>query len=157
VSAPLVGVLRIDTQDDEPVTLYAGRWRRSGGSRAATCVSDVRADDGRLQHFSALADALVQNRASVIITFGNSATRAAHASSTIPIVALADDLVASGLISSLARPGGNITGVSIFATQLDPKKLELLKIPRISLRERAPQCRYDALGWLQTRHRLSAG
>jgi putative tryptophan/tyrosine transport system substrate-binding protein len=127
-STPLIGVLRIDTHDDEPVTLLRRALATVGRVEGRNLRLDVRVDDGRLQHFPALADALVKNRASVIVTFGDSATRAAqHASSTIPIVALADDLVASGLISSLARPGGNITGVSIFATQLDPKKLELLK------------------------------
>jgi putative ABC transport system substrate-binding protein len=127
-SPPLVGVLRIDTHDDEPVALLRKALAAVGRVEGRNLRLDIRVDDGRLQHFPELADALVQNRASVIITFGDSATRAAqHATSTIPIVALADDLVASGLISSLAKPGGNITGVSIFATQLDPKKLELLK------------------------------
>jgi putative ABC transport system substrate-binding protein len=67
------------------------------------------------------------------VALGDPAVRAAQqATRSIPIVAMADDLVASGLIASLARPGGNTTGVSILATELDAKKLEILKqiIPR---------------------------
>src|SRR4051812_11526133 len=56
------------------------------------------------------------------------ATRAAQqATKTIPIVAVADDIVGAGLIDSLARPGGNTTGVSILATELDAKRLQLLR------------------------------
>jgi putative tryptophan/tyrosine transport system substrate-binding protein len=127
-STPLVGVLRIDTHDDEPVALLRKALAAAGRVEGSNLRLDIRLDDGRHQHFSELADALVRNRASVIITFGDAATRAAqHATSTIPIVALSDDLVASGLISGLAKPGGNITGVSIFTPEIDSKKLELLK------------------------------
>jgi len=78
--------------------------------------------------FPELARALVADKASVIVALGDPAIRAAQqATHAIPIVAIADDLVASGLISSLARPGGNTTGVSILATELDAKKLEILK------------------------------
>ena len=65
---------------------------------------------------------------SAIRRSGDPAIRAAQqATHSIPIVAIADDLVASGLIASLARPGSNTTGVSILATELDAKKLEILK------------------------------
>ncbi len=64
----------------------------------------------------------------MIVALGDAATRAAQqATHTIPIVAVADDLVASGLIQSMAKPGGNTTGISILATELDAKKLEILK------------------------------
>ena len=65
----------------------------------------------------------------MIVTAGDAATRAAQqATRAIPIVAIADDLVDLGAIASLARPGGNVTGVSILATELDAKKLEMLKL-----------------------------
>jgi len=64
----------------------------------------------------------------VIAALGDAATRAAQqATQTIPIVAIADDLVAAGLIQSNAKPGGNTTGISILATELDAKKLEILQ------------------------------
>jgi putative ABC transport system substrate-binding protein len=64
----------------------------------------------------------------VIYAAGPAAVRAAqHATRTIPIVATTSDLVALGLIASLAKPGGNITGVSLLVPELDAKKLEVLK------------------------------
>ena len=64
----------------------------------------------------------------VIVASGEAAIRAVQAAThTIPTVANANDLVASGLITSLAKPGGNITGVSMLITELDAKRLEMLK------------------------------
>jgi putative ABC transport system substrate-binding protein len=71
----------------------------------------------------------------VITTFGDLAPRAAKQTTTaIPIVALADDFVGAGLGPSLAHPGGNTTGVTIFSAELSAKRLELLKqiLPRLS-------------------------
>ena len=74
-----------------------------------------------------VADELVRARPDVVFAL---ATPAAHAvkraTHSIPIVAMADDLVTSGLVGSMAHPEGNVTGVSIFAFQLDLKRLELL-------------------------------
>ena len=88
---------------------------------------EVRLAEGHLERLPELAQSLVQAKASVILAFGPPAIRAAQqATSTIPIVANAD-LLASGLIASLARPGGNTTGVSMLSTELDAKRLEILK------------------------------
>ena len=85
----------------------------------------VEGDPGRL---SEMATALVQDKPAVIVASGKAAIRAVQAAThTIPIVANANDLVASGLIASLAKPGGNITGVSMLITELDAKRLEMLK------------------------------
>src|SRR5262249_48957828 len=70
----------------------------------------------------------VRDQPSVIVAFGEAAARAAQAATrTIPIVATTADLVASGLIASLAKPGGNVTGGSLLGTELDAKRLEGLK------------------------------
>ena len=75
-----------------------------------------------------MATALVRDEPSVIVASGESAIRAVQAATrTIPIVANANDLVASGLIACLAKPGGNITGVSMLITELDAKRIEMLK------------------------------
>jgi putative ABC transport system substrate-binding protein len=77
----------------------------------------------------------VRANADVIATFGDNATRVAQdATGTIPIVALGDDLLGSGLIGSLSRPGGNTTGISILAAELSAKRLELLQtiVPGLS-------------------------
>jgi putative ABC transport system substrate-binding protein len=89
---------------------------------------DFRFAEGHADRFPTLAAALVGDKANVIIALGDAATRAAQqATRTIPIVAIADDLVAAGLVQSMAKPGGNTTGISILATELDAKKVEILK------------------------------
>src|SRR5262245_46782830 len=92
-------------------------------------VIEIRDADGKLERFPALAAELVALKVDVI--FGGStphALAARQATKTIPIVfAAADDPVGSGLVTNLARPGGNITGLSMFAPELVGKRIELLK------------------------------
>jgi putative ABC transport system substrate-binding protein len=74
-----------------------------------------------------LARELVAQQASLIITFGNSGIQAVQqATTSIPIVGMSDDMVGDGLVVSMARPGGNTTGISIFGKELNAKRLELL-------------------------------
>jgi putative ABC transport system substrate-binding protein len=127
---PLVGVLRINTPDTvEPmVTQFRAALAALGQVDGRTIRLEYRLAEGHLDRFPELAQALVAENARVIVALGDPAIRAAQqATHSIPIIAMADDLVASGLIASLARPGGNTTGVSILATELDAKKLEILK------------------------------
>ena len=89
---------------------------------------DMRLAEGKLDLLPGLAEALVRDGATVILAYGEEAGRAAQAATkTLPIVCVGDDLVDSGLAASLARPGSNMTGVSILATELDAKKIEVLK------------------------------
>src|SRR5262249_14398355 len=89
---------------------------------------DMRLPESRLDRPPGLAAELVREGAGVILAYGKTAWRAAQAATkTIPIVCVGDDLVDSGLAASLARPGSNMTGVSILATELDAKKIEVLK------------------------------
>src|SRR5438874_8378950 len=85
---------------------------------------------------SELAAELVRLKVDIIITGGPPATRAAkEATVTIPIVMAQDsDPVGNGFVASLARPGGNITGLSTLAPEISGKQLELLKetVPRLS-------------------------
>jgi putative ABC transport system substrate-binding protein len=88
---------------------------------------DFRLAEGDAGRFPELAAALVRDQPSVIVASGEAAARAAQAATrTIPIIAGTNDLVASGLIASLAKPGGNITGISLLVTELDAKRLEVL-------------------------------
>ena len=94
--------------------------------------------EGKTERFPALAAELVARRVDVIVTFGGtlSAQAAQRATTSVPIVfASVGDPVAEGLVASLARPGGNITGLSFFAAELVGKRLELLKqaAPEIKL------------------------
>ena len=126
---PLVGLLRIDT----PVTLglTTGPLREAlaalGDVDGSTIRLDFRLAEGDVGRFPELAAALVRDKPSVIVAQGEAATRAAQAATrTIPIVATTNDLVGSGLIASLAKPGGNITGISLMVTELDAKRLQVL-------------------------------
>jgi putative ABC transport system substrate-binding protein len=92
--------------------------------------------EGKLDRLPELAAELVRLNVDVIVTSGPTATRPAKgATSTIPIVmTFDDDPVGSGFVASLARPGGNITGLSTLAPEISGKQLELLKeiVPRLS-------------------------
>jgi putative ABC transport system substrate-binding protein len=127
---PLVGVLRINTPENvEPFpTIFRDALAALGQVDGRNIRIELRLAEGHVERFPELAQALVREKASVIVTSGDAATRAAQqATETIPIVALVDDIVSSGLIKSLAKPGGNTTGVSILASELDAKRLEILK------------------------------
>ena len=91
--------------------------------------------DGREERLPALASELVRLNPDVLVTDSTPGARAAqHATSSIPIVmAIADDPVRDGLVKSLARPGGNTTGLAAAMSDLAPKRLQLLKdvIPRL--------------------------
>ena len=81
----------------------------------------------RTDGFPDIARELVNAKVDVILCGGDAAIRAAQqATATIPILALTEDMVRAGLVRSLANPGGNTTGVSILATQLDGKRQDLL-------------------------------
>jgi ABC-type uncharacterized transport system substrate-binding protein len=99
-------------------------------------VIEWRSADGKLDRLPALAGELVRLKVDVIVTTGPTATRPAkEATSTIPIVMAQDiDPVGTGFVASLARPGGNITGLSSLAPEISGKQLELLKeiVPRLS-------------------------
>jgi putative ABC transport system substrate-binding protein len=85
--------------------------------------------DNQLDRLPTLATELVQRRVAVIATAGiPSIVAAKAATTTTPVVfVVAEDPVALGLVSSLARPGGNLTGINILATELAAKRLELLR------------------------------
>jgi putative ABC transport system substrate-binding protein len=99
-------------------------------------VIEWRSADGKFDRLPALAAELVRLKVAVIVTSGGAPTRRAkEATSTIPIVMTNDpDPVGDGFVASLARPGGNITGLSTFAPELSGKRLEILRevVPKLS-------------------------
>jgi putative tryptophan/tyrosine transport system substrate-binding protein len=79
------------------------------------------------QRYEPRPEQRAQHAVDVILTGGAAPIRAAQqATATIPILAVSDDTVGEGLVQSLAHPGGNVTGVSILATELNGKRQELL-------------------------------
>jgi putative ABC transport system substrate-binding protein len=124
---PLVGVLQV-VNVELSTTMLRDALKALGHIDGKTFRLDFRSAEGDPARLPELATALVRDEPSVIVASGDAAIRAAQAAThTIPIVANANDLVASGLVASLAKPGGNITGVSMLITELDSKRLEILK------------------------------
>ncbi len=116
--------------------VLVGRLRELGYVEGRNMVIERRFSEGRDERYRALAAELVNLKVDLIIAPGTAAALAAkEATSTIPIVTvLVGDPVGSRLIASLARPGGNVTGMSSSATDITAKGLELLKeiSPRLS-------------------------
>jgi len=126
-----IGVLSTDKPLPEPISGAIVRALASHGYVPDRNVAlEFRASGDQLEQLPQLAKELVAGNADVILTFSCPAAVAAkNATKTIPIVATESggDPVATGLVKSLSRPTGNVTGVSDMAIELAPKRLELLK------------------------------
>jgi putative ABC transport system substrate-binding protein len=134
-----VGFLAPRRPDDLATDVYSGfprGMRDLGYIERKNLIIEWRYADGVLDRLPGLAAELVRLKVDVIVTAGTPATSAAQkATATIPIVmGSAADPVASGFVKSLARPGGNITGLSTVVTDVSPKRLELLLnvVPKVS-------------------------
>jgi ABC-type uncharacterized transport system substrate-binding protein len=126
---PRIGVL-MPTFDPNPMFgVFRQGLRDLGYVEGQSIALEYRFADGQLERLPALAADLVRRQVDIILADGTPAVRAAqHASGTIPIVfPNVFDPVSGGLVASLARPGGNITGVSFQGPELMGKQLELLK------------------------------
>src|SRR5262245_11723261 len=135
---PRIGYLALGTLTTTPYRTDAFRQglRQLGYMEGKDFVIEERFADGKLDRLNELAADLVRLKVDVIVTTGPSPTRAAKAATaTIPIVMTQDsDPVGNGFVASLARPGGNITGLSRLTPEISGKQLELLKetIPKLS-------------------------
>ena len=123
----------------EWVAALVKRLRELGWTEGRTITIEYRWAEGREERFAEIAAELVRLKADVIVTSGTQAVMASkNATSVIPIVfATAGDPVGSGLVASLARPGGNVTGLATLANELAGKRLELLREVVPSLRRLA--------------------
>jgi putative tryptophan/tyrosine transport system substrate-binding protein len=135
---PRVGFLSLNTASvqKDRVEAFREALRKLGYVESQNIIIDYRFADGKSERLPGLAAELVALKVDVIVTAGNSATAPAKdATKTIPIVMMNDtDPVGQGHIDSLARPGGNVTGLSSTSFDLADKRLELLKeiIPKLS-------------------------
>jgi putative ABC transport system substrate-binding protein len=109
---------------------YRRGMRELGYVEGSTVVTVYVYADGEFDRLTKLAAMLVSERVDVIVTAGMPGCLAAkRATSTIPIVfAVSSDPLSTGVVESLARPGGNITGLSLMATDLSAKRMEWLQI-----------------------------
>jgi len=120
------------------VAAFVQRLRELGWIEGRTIAIEYRWAEGRGERFAEIAAEFVRLNVDVIVTVGGAVLAAKQATSLIPIVfAAAADPVGSGLVASLARPGGNVTGLSSQFTDLAGKRLELLREMVPSLRRLA--------------------
>ena len=119
------------------VTAFRQGLSETGYVEGRNVAIEFRWGEGHYDRLPALAADLVARKVDLIFVGGSSGTAAARdATSTIPIVfAGGGDLVAAGLVAGLARPGGNVTGISVFGRELHPKRLQLLSevVPQVEV------------------------
>jgi ABC-type uncharacterized transport system substrate-binding protein len=128
---PRIGYLTADSRSahaDVRAEAFREGLRELGYVEGRNIVIEWRQAEGKRDRLPALATELVRLKVDVIVTGGPTATRPVKAATTtIPIVMTQDsDPVGNGFIASLARPGGNITGLSNLAQEISGKRLELL-------------------------------
>src|SRR5215203_2988561 len=109
-------------------TLFQNRLRELGYSEGTNVSVEYRFAEGRAGALPRLARELVDARVDVIMAMGDEAIVAAKdATRTVPIVMVACDAVTTGFVESLARPGGNLTGVTCLTSELMPKRLAVFR------------------------------
>src|SRR5262247_205853 len=107
---------------------FVQRLHELGWIEGRTIAIEYRWADGRTERFREIAAEFARLKVDVIVTVGSAVNAAKEATSTIPIVfAIAVDPIGSGMVDSLARPGSNVTGVSIQSAELAGKRIELLR------------------------------
>jgi ABC-type uncharacterized transport system substrate-binding protein len=106
---------------------FVQRLRELGWIEGRNLAIEYRWADGRTGRFAEIAAEFVRLKVDVIVAGGSAAVEAKQATSVIPIVVVLGDPIATGLVASLARPGGNVTGLSNQQTDLHGKRLELLR------------------------------
>src|SRR5262245_37226702 len=110
------------------VAAFRQALRELGHVEGKTIVVEVRWGEGRIERMPELVDQLISQKMDVLVMAnGEAALTAKKLTQTIPIVMLANDPVALGLVATLARPGGNVTGMSMLSVDTSDKRLELLK------------------------------
>jgi ABC-type uncharacterized transport system substrate-binding protein len=135
---PRIGYLAVSPLSTltQPTEAFRQGLSELGYAEGKNIFIEWRSAEGNSDRVPKLAAELVQFKADVIVTGGSRATHSAKAATVmIPIVMAQDpDPVANGFVASLARPGGNITGLSLLSPELSGKRLELLKeiVPTLS-------------------------
>src|SRR5690348_1721180 len=139
---PVIGVLQTGSPGPNIfMTAFFQGLSEAGYVEGQNVLIEYRWAEGHYDRLPALATDLVARKVDLILTSGGtpSAQAAKTASSTIPIVfATGGDAVGDGLVANLARPGGNVTGVTFLTAELDPKRMQLLS-------ELVPETRVIAL------------
>ena len=131
-AVPVVGFLHPASPEGyvNPLRAFRQGLKDAGFAEGENVAIEYRWADNQIDRLPALAAELVQRQVAVIAAGGGTVSPqiAKATTKTLPIVFVAgDDPVKRGLVASLARPGGNVTGINIFAIELESKRLELLR------------------------------
>ena len=133
---PRIGVIGERSSPDKFLDAFRQGMDKNGYAEGRNIIIEYRYAKGVVERIPGLVDELIGLKVDVLVVGGTLAARAAKAATTtIPIVfAVSSDPVAAGLVGSLARPGGNATGLSNIVGELSGKQLELLKaaVPKMS-------------------------
>jgi putative tryptophan/tyrosine transport system substrate-binding protein len=143
---PTIGFLSGQTRSTagQWVAAFEQRLRELGWIEGRTVVIVVRWAEGRFERFAEIAAEFVRLKVDIIVTAGPPVFAAKQATSVIPIVfATVADPLSTGLVASLARPGGNVTGLSLTSPELAGKRLELLREVMPDLRKLAIMANAD--------------
>jgi putative tryptophan/tyrosine transport system substrate-binding protein len=127
---PTIGFLGTSTPSaaNQLTAVFVQRLGELGWIEGRNVVIEYRWAEGRSERFAEIAAEFVRLKVDVIVTGGNAVVAAKQATSVIPIVfAVASDPVGGGMVASLSRPGGNVTGLSLQAPDLASKRLELMR------------------------------
>jgi putative ABC transport system substrate-binding protein len=128
---PIIGYLGIATlaAENKRVAAFSRRLHELGWIEGSTATIEFRWAEGRTERAAEIAAEFVRLKVDIVVTAGNAQVLALQkATSIIPIVfAAAGDPLGGGLVASLARPGGNVTGLSLIQTDLASKRLEILR------------------------------
>src|SRR5512136_306069 len=129
IKVPTIGFLGASASGFAPwAAAFVARLRELGWVEGRTVAIEYRWSEGRPERYAEIAAEFVRLKVDVILTVGSAVPIVRQAATAIPIVfAVAIDPVGSGLVASLAKPGGNVTGLSIQANELAGKRLELLR------------------------------
>ena len=122
-----LGTLQLSPRSAPNHVAFYAELQRLGFIEGQNLVVDERGYGLHLEQLAYHAAEIVKAQVDVILATGDSAIRAAQrATTTIPILAFTDDMLGSKFVTSLAKPGGNTTGVSVLATELDSKRQDIL-------------------------------
>ena len=137
---PTIGFLGADASAVSPWTAaFVAHLRELGWIENRNIAIEYRWSEGRTERYAEIAAEFVRLKVDVIVTVGSAVPTVVQVTTAIPIVfAVAIDPVGNGLVASLAKPGGNVTGLSLQAAHLAGKRIELL-------REVVPQLRRLAI------------
>jgi len=125
---PHVGILFVGGRDQPHLESFKEGMRELGYTEGKNVIFEYRYAEGNYDRLPDLAADLVEKKVDVIVTTSSLSAQAARkVTSTVPIVMTSGGVIERGLAESLAKPGGNVTGLTVLATDLSGKRVELLK------------------------------